>query len=245
MVVADLPGYGRLVRPAPTADHAAHSKRVLAQDLVETMEALGFDRFAVAGHDRGGRVAYRMALDHPERVERLTVLDVVPTSEVWRRADAAFARGYWHWAFLAQPAPLPERLISGDPQVFFDAHVRAGMGLGGVDGRYPAEVVDAYRRALDDPAAVEQMCEDYRAGASVDVLDDETDHRAGRRITCPVQVLWAANGALPRFYGDVLGVWRSWARDVSGTAIDASHFIAEDQPERTASEILAFLASPA
>jgi haloacetate dehalogenase len=242
VVAADLSGYGASFRPAPAPDHSPHSKRAMALDQVEAMAALGFDRFAVAGHDRGGRVAYRMALDHPDRVQRLAVLDIVPTGEVWRRADGNFALGYWHWAFLAQPAPLPERLIGGEPQAFFDLHVRAGVGLGAEPGRYPPEVVDAYRRALEDPGAVEAMCEDYRAGASVDVGLDDADREAGRRIACPVLVLWAARGGLPRFYPDVLEVWRPWAPDVRGDALDATHFLAEDRPEETASRLLTFLA---
>jgi haloacetate dehalogenase len=241
VVATDLAGYGDSFRPAPTADHAAHGKRAMALDQVEAMAAIGFDRFAVAGHDRGGRVAYRMALDHPDAVERLAVFDIVPTGEVWWRADAALARGYWHWAFLAQPAPLPERLIAGDPQAFFDLHVRDGMGLGRQPGRYPPETLDAYRRLLDDPEIVTAMCEDYRAGATVDVTYDEADRDAGRQITCPVLVLWAAGGGLPRFYGDPLDVWRPWAQDLRGTPIDASHFMAEDRPEDVAAELSAFL----
>jgi haloacetate dehalogenase len=241
VVATDLAGYGASFRPAPAPDHAPHSKRALALDQVEAMAALGFERFAVAGHDRGGRVAYRMALDHPDRVDRLAVLDIVPTGEVWSRADRNFAKGYWHWAFLSQPAPLPERLIGGDPQAFFDLHVRAGLGLGAEPGRYPDAVLDAYRRLLDDPGTVEGMCEDYRAGATIDVDHDDADREAGRRIACPVLVLWAGRGGLPRFYGDVLEVWRPWAPDVRGRAIDATHFIAEDRPEETAAELLAFL----
>src|SRR3954463_6605230 len=175
VVASDLAGYGASLRPAPAPDHVPHSKRAMAVDQVEAMAALGFDRFAVAGHDRGGRVAYRMALDHPDRVQRVAVLDIVPTGEVWARADAGFARGYWHWAFLALPAPLPERLIGGDPQAFFDLHVRGQLGLGGESGRSPDEVLAAYRRLLDDPAGVEAMCEDYRAGATVDGADDDAD----------------------------------------------------------------------
>ena len=241
VVASDLAGYGASFRPAPAPDHAPHGKRAMARDQVEAMAALGFDRFAVAGHDRGGRVAYRMALDHPARVERLAVLDIVPTGEVWRRADAAFARGYWHWAFLSLPAPLPERLIGGDPEAYFDLHVRAGLGLGAAPGRYPAEVMDAYRRWFDDPAAVEAMCEDYRAGATIDVAHDDADRAAGRRVGCPTLVLWSARGALPRFYDDVLGVWRPWAPDVRGEGVDASHFIPEDRPQETAARLLAFL----
>src|SRR5258708_671899 len=152
-----------------------------------------------------------MALDHPGAVERLAVFDIVPTGEVWGRADADFARGYWHWTFLSQPAPLPERLIAGDPQAFFDLHVRGGMGLGREPGRYPAEIMAAYRRLFDDPGALEGMCEDYRAGASVDIEFDDADRAAGRTIACPVLVLWARRGALPSFYSDVLEVWRAWA----------------------------------
>jgi haloacetate dehalogenase len=242
VVAADLPGYGDSFRPSPSDDHASHSKRALAVDLVEAMAQLGHDAFAIAGHDRGGRVAYRMALDHPDRVARLAVLDIVPTGEVWARADRDFARGYWHWAFLAQPAPLPERLIGGDPQAFFNLHVRAGMGLGAEPGRYPPEVLAVYRALLDDPGAIEAMCEDYRAGASADVAHDDADREAGRQIACPVLVLWAGRGGLPGFYRDVLEVWRLWAPDVRGEALDARHFLAEDRPQETAAQLLTFLA---
>jgi haloacetate dehalogenase len=241
VVATDLAGYGDSFRPAPTPDHAAHGKRALALDQVEAMRSLGFERFAVVGHDRGGRVAYRMALDHPDQVERLAALDVVPTGEVWGRADGNFARGYWHWAFLALSAPLPERLIGGDPQAFFDLHVRAGMGLGQETARYPAAVMDDYRRALDDPGAVEAVCEDYRAGATVDVEHDDADRIAGRQIACPTLVLWAGRGGLPRFYPDVLDVWRPWAPDLQGRPIDATHFMAEDRPEEVAATVACFL----
>ena len=243
VVVADLPGYGASFRPTPTPDHTAHAKRVLAVDLVEAMAVLGHDRFAVAGHDRGGRVAYRMALDHPDRVSAAAVLDVVPTGEVWSRADAAMALGYWHWAFLAQPAPLPERLVAGDPDAFFEFHVRA-LGLGHAPGRYPAELLAAYRRLLDDPSVVEAICEDYRAGATVDREHDDAD-RGERRIECPLLALWSASGALPRLYGDVLEVWRTWAREVSGQGLEASHFLVEDRPEDVADALTALLEAPA
>ncbi|HEY0812094.1 MAG TPA: alpha/beta hydrolase [Pseudonocardia sp.] len=239
VVAADLPGYGASFRPTPAPDHEPHSKRALAGDLVEAMSLLGHDRFAVVGHDRGGRVAYRMALDHADRVSAAAVLDVVPTGEVWARADAALALGYWHWAFLAQPAPLPERLIGADPDAFFDGHVRA-LGVGRAPGRYPPSVVAAYRAGLDDAGTVEAICEDYRAGATIDREHDDAD--AGRRrIVCPLLVLWAGRGALPRFYGDVLDVWRPWAEQVSGAAVPGSHFFAEDEPERTVAELVAFL----
>jgi haloacetate dehalogenase len=240
VVATDLAGYGGSFRPVPTADHAAHSKRALAADQLGAMAHLGFERFAVAGHDRGGRVTYRMALDHPDHVERATVIDIVPTSEAWARTDRQSALGYWHWAFLAQPAPLPESLIAADPQAYFDLHVRGGLGLGRDEDRYPPQVMAAYRQPFDDPAAVQAICEDYRAAATIDFDHDEADRQAGRRIACPLQVLWGTNGALPRFYGDVLDVWRPWADDLQGAGIEASHFVPEDQPEQTAAAILAF-----
>ena len=239
VVAADLPGYGASFRPTPAADHQPHSKRALARDLVEAMALLGHERFAVAGHDRGGRVAYRMALDHPTVIDAAAVLDVVPTGEVWARADAQLALVYWHWAFLAQPAPLPERLIGADPDAFFDGHVRA-LGIGGAPGRYPASIVSAYRALLDDSSTVEAICEDYRAGATVDRAHDDADV-GRRRIACPLLVLWSSRGALPRLYDDVLDVWQPWAERVSGRGIPGSHFFAEDEPELTASELTGFL----
>lgn len=241
VVAADLPGYGDSFRPIPVPDHSAHSKRALAHDLVQTMSGLGHDRFAVIGHDRGGRVAYRMALDSPERIDAVAVLDVVPTGEVWSRADATLAFLYWHWSFLAQPAPLPERMISADPQVFFDHHVR-GLGLGRAPGRYPPERMAAYRRLLDDPSVVEAICEDYRAGATVDRDHDDVDQRQQHLIRCPLLALWSTHGALPRLYGDVLEVWRTWATDVRGHGMDASHFLVEDEPLALVRELRDLLA---
>jgi haloacetate dehalogenase len=236
VVAADLAGYGDSLRPVPATDHAPHSKRSLGLDQLQAMASLGHERFAVAGHDRGGRVGYRMALDHPNRITALAVLDIVPTGEVWARADDRFALFYWHWGFLAQPAPLPERLISGAPEAYFEHHLRS-MGLGG-GGRYPEAVLAAYRAQLEDPGTVEAICEDYRAGATIDRGLDEADR--GRHIECPVLVLWGTRGALEPFYGDVLAVWRSWARDVRGHGLDASHFLVEDRPEEVARELIAF-----
>jgi haloacetate dehalogenase len=238
VVATDLSGYGDSLRPEPAADHAPHSKRALARDQVQAMAALGFDRFAVAGHDRGGRVAYRMALDHPDRVSALAVLDIVPTADVWARADDRLALGYWHWGFLAQPAPLPERLIAAAPDAFFDHHLRA-IGLGMRADRYPDAVMAAYRRQLDDPGAVQAICEDYRAGATIDRQLDEADR--GRGIDCPVLCLWGRRGALEIFYGDVLEVWRPWAPQVTGRGLDASHFLVEDDPDAVAAALEAFL----
>jgi haloacetate dehalogenase len=237
VVATDLAGYGDSLRPVPAVDHAPHSKRALALDQVQAMAALGYERFAVAGHDRGGRVAYRMALDHPDRVSALSVLDIVPTAEVWARADDRLALVYWHWGFLAQPAPLPERLIAGDPGAYFEYHLRS-IGLGVESARYPEAVMAAYRAQLSDAGAVEAICEDYRAGATIDREVDEADR--GRPIDCPVLVLWGTRGALGPLYGDVLAVWRPWAPDVRGRGVDASHFLVEDRPEEIASELAAF-----
>lgn len=244
VVSADLPGYGDSFRPVVAPDHVPHSKRALALDLVQAMAALGHERFAVCGHDRGGRIAYRMALDHPDRVSAVAVLDVVPTGEVWSRADAQLALLYWHWGFLAQPAPLPERMISADPGAFFDLHVRR-LGLGQAAGRYPPEVMAAYRRQLDDPEVVEAICEDYRAGADVDREHDDADRQQQRRIACPLLALWSSRGALPRLYGDVLDVWRPWATDVRGAGVEGSHFLAEDQPDVVAGHLAELLDSAA
>ena len=237
VVATDLSGYGESLRPQVEADHAPHSKRALALDQIQAMAALGHDRFAVAGHDRGGRVAYRMALDHPERVHALAALDIVPTAEVWARADSRLSLVYWHWGFLAQPAPLPERLIGGDPEAYFAHHLRS-IGLGREAGRYPEAVIAGYRAQLRDPAAVQAMCEDYRAGASIDRDHDEAAR--GRSIECPLLVLWGTRGALEHLYGDVLEVWRSWAPDVRGRGVAASHFLVEDRPEEVARELIAF-----
>jgi haloacetate dehalogenase len=241
VVAADLPGYGDSFRPGVSDDHAAYAKRAFAADLVAAMWALGHESFAVAGHDRGGRVAYRMALDSPAAVTHLAVLDIVPTAEVWSHADALFAIGQWHWAFLAQPAPLPERLILGDPDGFWLAVERIGLGI--APGRYPQAVLDTYRAQLDDPEVVTAICEDYRAGAGIDRELDAAD-RGRRTIACPVLALWGAEGALPRFYEDPLELWRPYAPGVSGHGVkDASHFLVEDAPEAVAADLAQFFST--
>jgi len=241
VVAVDLPGYGASFRPTPAPDHAPHSKRALALDLVQVMQELGHKSWAVAGHDRGGRIAYRMALDHPARVTAAAAFDVVPTGEVWARANAQLALIYWHWSFLAQPAPLPERLIGADPDAFFDYHVRT-LGIGATPGRYPNALLTAYRDLLDDPSTVEAICEDYRAGATIDRDHDDAD-LGNRKIQCPLLLLWSERGALPRLYGDVLDVWRPWAEQVTGRGLDATHFLVEDQPEEVAKELLTLLSA--
>lgn len=230
VVAPDLRGYGGSTAPADAP--GAYGKRAMARDAVALMAALGHERFDVAGHDRGGRVAYRLALDAPQAVRRLTVLDIVPTAEVWARADDRFALAYWHWPFLAQPHPVPERLIAGDPEFFFlDAQ------FGGVLRTFPAAA--EYARAVHDSKVVHAICEDYRAGADYDRELDEQDRAAGRRISCPVQVLWGERGALPGWY-DVLALWRDWADDVVGHGLDCGHFVPEEQPVETAAALRAF-----
>jgi haloacetate dehalogenase len=231
VVCPDLRGYGESSKPATSTDHFTYSKRAMARDQVALMERLGFGTFAVAGHDRGGRVAYRLALDHPERVSKLAVLDIIPTGEHFRRTDMRFALGYFHWFFLAQPYPLPERLIGADPDAFY---LRRGRDL------FDRQALEDYRACFRDPATIHAMCEDYRAGATIDFALDEAD-RNRRKITCPLHVLWGKRGALPDWY-DVLEVWRDWADDVSGRALDCGHYLPEEAPEETLRELHGFFA---
>jgi len=195
--------------------------------MVSVMEKLGFPRFSVAGHDRGGRVSYRLALDYPERVERLAVLDILPTADTWERADKRLATAFWPWSLLAQPEPLPERLLSAANA--FGSEVRA-----------------AYIEALRDPARVHAICEEYRAAATLDNEHDLEDRRAGRQIACPVLVLWSGRGPLGTWYAEVggpLALWRTWANDVRGGPLDAGHFFPEEVPEQTAEELSRFFAA--
>jgi haloacetate dehalogenase len=238
VVLPDLRGYGDSTRPAAVPGHESYGKRAMAGDCIALMSRLGFDQFDVAGHDRGGRVAYRMALDSPDAVRRLTVMDIIPTGEVWARADARFALGYWHWAFLALPHPVPERFIQSDPDFFFfDAE------FGGAIRRFPPAAVADYLRCARDPSAIEAMCEDYRAGATCDRRMDDEDRAAGRRISCPTQVLWAGRGSLEAWY-DTLAIWRDWADDVSGRALDCGHFLIEEAAEETLAALRTFHSSP-
>jgi len=210
--------------------------------MVTVMERLGFSRFSLAGHDRGGRVAYRLALDHPERVDRLAVLDVLPTLEVWDRADARFALGFWPWSLLAQPEPLPERLVSAAPEAVVDDALDSWGSSPTVFG---PEVRAAYVEALRDPARVHAICEEYRAAATRDREHDERDRRNGRRIACPVLALWSGRGGLNVWYaeaGGPLGLWRLWADDVQGYFLDGGHFFPEELPEETAAALTSFFA---
>lgn len=241
VVAADLPGYGRSGCPGESDRHAAMSKRAMATALRAAMHRLGHDRFAVVGHDRGGRVGYRAAIDFPDTVTRLAVLDVVPTYEVWQRADARLALAFWPFSLLAQPAPLPERLVSAAP----DAVIENALAEWGTPPEtFPAWLRRAYANVLRDPAHVHAICEEYRAAATIDPDHDESDLVAGRRIGCPLLVLWSAKGALGTWYDDVGGpvaLWRRWASDVRGQAIDAGHFFPEEAPALTAGLIREFL----
>jgi haloacetate dehalogenase len=230
VVATDLRGYGDSAKPPGDAEHAAYSKRAMARDQVAVMARLGFARFAVAGHDRGGRCAYRLALDHPDRVSRLAVLDIIPTGAAFARTDKAFALGYWHWFFLAQPHDLPERMIGADPDAFFL------LGRSG-DVFDPAALAE-YRRCWRDPATIHAVCEDYRAGATIDCAHDDAD-RGTRRIACPVLALWGAKGFVGRNY-DVPAVWRDWADRVEGRALDCGHYLAEEASDETFAALRGF-----
>jgi haloacetate dehalogenase len=231
VVAADLRGYGESSKPASTPDHMPYSKRTMAQDQIAVMRQLGFESFYVAGHDRGGRVAYRMALDHPARVRRLAVLDIIPTGEAFRRANMAFGLGFWHWFFLAQPYPLPERMIECNPDNYY---FRSGR-----DTFAPAALAE-YLRCCHNSETIHAMCEDYRAGATIDYQLDEAD-RGRKRIHCPVLALWSQRGELERWY-DVLALWRDWADEVSGEAIDCGHYLAEEAPQETYAALHQFFA---
>jgi haloacetate dehalogenase len=231
VVCADLRGYGESSKPVTTPDHEPYSKRAMARDMVAVMLELGFERFDVAGHDRGGRVAYRLALDHPASVERLAVLDIVPTHEMWRRVDKEFAMVDYHWFFLAQPAPFPERVIGAARDEYYFRGDRT---------RFHPDALEDYLAAVRDPATIHAMCEDYRAGATYDDALDAEDLAAGRRIGCPMHVLWSGRDELGRWF-DVLEVWRRWCDGpVTGRALDCGHYLAEEAPRETAAELRSF-----
>lgn len=241
LVCADLRGYGQSGRPASTPDHAPYAKRAMARDMIALMGQLGFARFSVAGHDRGGRVAYRLALDHPANVARLAVLDVLPVVEMWERADARFALSFWPWSLLAQPEPLPERLLGAAPEAVIEE--ATGGGWGSPAAAFESEVRAAYIEALRRPDAVHAICEEYRAAAGIDVEHDHADRHAGRRISCPLHVLWSESGPLGTWYqasGGPIAIWQSWASDVGGHALAAGHFFPEELPEQTAQSLRAF-----
>ena len=238
LVVADLRGYGDSSKPAGAADHANYSKRTMALDQLALMRALGFERFDVLAHDRGARVARRLAADHPQAVRRAVLLDIAPTLAMYEQTDEAFARAYWHWFFLIQPAPLPERLIEADPGGYLrDVMGRRSAGLGPFDARAFAE----YERCLGLPGAAHGTCEDYRAAAGIDLVHDRADRDAGRLVEVPLLVLWGEQGVVHRCFKP-LDEWRKVARDVSGETLPCGHYIAEEAPELLLAKVLPFLA---
>jgi haloacetate dehalogenase len=239
VICPDLRGYGDSGKPASDPGHSVYSKRATAQDMVELMTALGHQRFRLVGHDRGGRVAHRLALDHPDRVERLAVLDIVPTRAIYRAANQAIATAYFHWFFLIQSYDLPERLIGNDP-VYWLHRMLGAWGSRGLSGFAP-EAVAEYERCFADPKVIHGSCEDYRAAATIDLRHDEAD--MDKRIVCPVLALWGRHGLMERHF-DVLDSWRERsAGPVTGHALDCGHFLAEERADETARALLEFFDS--
>ena len=229
VVAADLRGYGDSSKPPDGEQHVNYSKRAMALDQVELMKHFGFERFAVVGHDRGGRVAHRLALDHPQAVTRMSVLDIVPTQYLYAHTTRAFVEAYFHWFLYIRPAPFPEDILN--------AQVQAGtFSRGG-----PAELREEYARVYRDPANVHGMCEDYRASAGIDITYDEADIKAGNKVACPLHVLWASDGAMGRMY-DVLGIWKDHGTKVTGKALTGGHNLQEANPAGVLGELLPFLA---
>jgi haloacetate dehalogenase len=237
VVATDLRGYGLSSKPAGGGDHATYSKRAMADDQVAVMRALGFARFNVAGHDRGGRVAHRMALDHPHAVTRIAVLDIVPTSIMYAATNRDFAEAYYHWFFLIQPFDFPERLIGAEPDYFLR---RTFASWCKTDGALTAEAMRHYEKAFRLPGAIHAMCEDYRAAASIDLEHDLADEQAGRRLAMPLLALWGSRGTVGRLF-DVIATWRGASKaSVTGQALDCGHFLPEERAEQTLSGLLSF-----
>ena len=227
IVCPDLRGYGFSHKPDASADHAPYAKRNMARDMVALMDQLGHRQFFLAGHDRGARVSHRLALDFPDRVRKLAVLDIVPTIEHFERADADFAMGYYHWFWLAQPHPYPELLITKAPEEWFRAHTSRGPNN---DFFHPDAMAD-YLAAVRDPEMVRGMCEDYRAAATIDLDHDRASRAAGEKIACPLMVLWGATGKIDKWY-DPLAIWRDYCgADLCGGAVAAGHYLAEEAPD--------------
>jgi haloacetate dehalogenase len=238
VILPDLRGYGQSRGPLPDNAHRNYSKRAMAEDMVRLMTALGHERFLLAGHDRGARVGYRLALDHPERVARFAALDIIPTFDMWERMDADRALGSYHWTFLAVSAPVPERLIGADPDFYIRHLLTRWAGAG---AQLDERAVAAYLNQFRDASVVAATCADYRAGATTDRADDAADRQSGRKITCPVLIVWG-RGYLGMRSDSPAAVWRQWADDVREVALDCGHFIAEEKPEACASALERFFA---
>ena len=237
LIIPDLPGYGWSEAPRSGKGHSPYDKRSMARGMIELMEKLGYARFYLAGHDRGGRVSYRLALDNPGRLIKLAVLDIIPTYEMWARMDHTFAMRVWHWIFLAKKYPMPEMLIEKAPIEYLDYKMASwtkAKDLSAFDPRALAH----YHAFFSDPLRIHATCEDYRAGETTDLAHDEVDHAARNKISTPLFVLWGAAG-IPGESGP-LAIWKNWAKDVSGKAIDSGHFLPEENPQATAAALLEF-----
>jgi haloacetate dehalogenase len=235
VVLADLRGYGDSSKPEGGPDHAAYSKRAMAQDMVEVMRHLGYEEFSVVGHDRGARVTHRMALDHRDRIRRAAMLDIAPTYMMYKTADMEFATAYYHWFFFIQPADHPERLIGAQPDYYLQSRLKAWSAD---PSTFTAEARAEYLRCFRDPATIHSTCEDYRASAGIDLVHDEADLQ--QKVRCPILVLWGERGLVGRKY-DVLAVWRQRADDVQGHPVPSGHFLAEEAPDDTYRALQAFL----
>lgn len=242
VICPDLRGYGGSFKPAPSPDHAPYSKQAMAQDMAELMTALGHDRFALVAHDRGARVGHRLAIDNPARVTRFAALDIVPTIEHFERTDMAFALGYYHWFWFAQPHPFPEELINAAPATWFHAHTSREPKP---PGFFRKEALDDYLAAAHDPEMIAGMCEDYRAAATIDLQHDRISRAQGHRVQCPMLVLWGAKGRIGGWY-DPVALWQQYcAAAVIGHAVDSGHYLAEEAPAEVLAAVEPFLDSPA
>jgi haloacetate dehalogenase len=237
VVCSDLRGYGNSGKPRSDESHEPYSKRAMAQDQLELMRALGFERFALVGHDRGARVARRLALDHPDSVSRLAILDIIPTETIYGLLDQERALTVWRYFFLVQPPDLPERLIGADPGFYLDWTLREWCGT---PGALDEAAVSEYRRCFE-PATIHAGCEDYRAGATIDRVHDREDRAAGRKIRCPVLVVWGRDYSASKEASPIV-VWRRWAEDVREVPLNCGHFIAEEAPDECAAALLSFFA---
>lgn len=241
VVMADLRGYGESSCPPSTEDHSPYSKRAMAEDMVEVMKQLGFSKFSVVGHDRGARVAYRLALDHSDFIEHVAVCDIVPTDIAWEKADARMMLGFWPWSVLAQPAPLPERILESNAT---DIVNNACDNWGSSPDTFPPETRKTYSRMLADPQHAHAICEEYRAAATIDREHDQADRQAGRTIACPVLVLWGAGGAVDTWYQEEdgpLALWKTIAPKATGEAVPGGHFFPEEIPEQIYEKLEVFL----
>ncbi len=238
VICPDLRGYGGSFKPDPTADHAPYAKMAMARDMAELMAGLGHQRFGVVSHDRGARVAHRLAIDHPAAVQSLAVMDIVPTIEHFERTDMAFALGYYHWFWFAQPHPFPESLINAAPETWFHAHTSREPKP---PGFFCEEALADYLAAARNPEAIGGMCEDYRAAASIDLEHDRASRAEGRRVECPMLVLWGSKGYIEKWY-EPLTIWRGYCNtEVNGSAVDSGHYLAEEAPEQVLAHLRAFL----